>query len=95
VESFNVETVVRARLKGNIYKGKIVAVEPSLQAVFVDIGSEKNGFLPFGEIHPEYYSKEIDPDTHWKDLNITEMIRKGQEVLVEVVKDPTGTKGAK
>lgn len=94
VESFHVETVSRIQTKGNIYKGRITAVEPNLQAAFVDIGAEKNGFLAFSEIHPEYYCKPVEPDTHWKGLNIQDVIRKGQGVLVEVVKEATGTKGA-
>ena len=94
VESFHIETMVLAQQKGNIYKGKIAAVEPNLQAAFVEIGTGKNGFLPFSDIHPEYYSKEVDPNTHWKDLNIQDVVRKGTEVLVEVVKEATGNKGA-
>ncbi|MDH3393809.1 MAG: ribonuclease E/G [Desulfobulbaceae bacterium] len=94
VESFHIETMVLAQQKGNIYKGKIAAVEPNLQAAFVEIGTGKNGFLPFGDIHPEYYCKEVDPGTHWKDLNIQDVVRKGTEVLVEVVKEATGNKGA-
>lgn len=94
VESFHVETITRVQAKGNIYKAKITAVEPNLHAAFVDFGTGKNGFLPFSDIHPEYYYAEIDPNTHWKDLNIQDVIRKGQEVLVEVVKEPTGNKGA-
>ncbi|MCK9294078.1 MAG: Rne/Rng family ribonuclease [Desulfobulbaceae bacterium] len=92
--SFHVETVSSAQTKGNIYKGIITAIEPNLQAVFVDMGIERNGFLPFGDIHPEYYCKEVPASTHWKDLKIQEVIRKGQEVLVEVVKEATGNKGA-
>ncbi|MFA7382049.1 MAG: Rne/Rng family ribonuclease [Desulfurivibrionaceae bacterium] len=94
VESFYVETVSQAQTKGNIYKGKVTAVEASLQAAFVDYGSEKNGFLPFGDIHPEYYATETAVDTHWKDLPIQKVLSKGQEVLVEVVKEATGNKGA-
>ncbi len=94
VEAFHVETIVREKTKGNIYKGKIVAVEPSLQAAFVDIGTEKNGFLPFGDIHPEYYCREVDENTHWTELHIQDVISKGQEVLVEVVKEAAGSKGA-
>lgn len=94
VESFNTETVVRAQTKGNIYKGIITAIEPNLQAAFVDMGTGKNGFLPFSDIHPEYYCKEVPKGTHWKRLKIQEVIRRGQEVLVEVVKEPTGNKGA-
>ncbi|MDR9500313.1 MAG: Rne/Rng family ribonuclease [Desulfurivibrionaceae bacterium] len=94
VESFNVETVVQAQSKGNIYKGIISAIEPNLQAAFVDMGTGKNGFLAFGDIHPEYYCKEVGRNSHWKSLNIQDVIMKGQEVLVEVVKDATGNKGA-
>ena len=94
VESFYIETMVHAQQKGNIYKGKIAAVEPNLQAAFVEIGTGKNGFLPFSDIHPEYYCKDIEPGTHWKDLNIQDVVKKGTEVLVEVVKEATGNKGA-
>lgn len=93
IESFHVQTVSREQTKGNIYKGKIAAVEPSLQTAFVDIGTEKNGFLPFGDIHPEYYYSDVAPDTHWKKLKIQDVIRKGQEVLIEVVKESVGNKG--
>ncbi len=94
VESFYVETVSQAQTKGNIYKGRVTAVEANLQAAFVDYGTEKNGFLPFGDIHPEYYANEVAADTHWKDLPIQDVLSKGQEVLVEVVKEATGNKGA-
>ncbi len=94
VESFYVETVSQAQTKGNIYKGRVTAVEANMQAAFVDYGSEKNGFLPFGDIHPEYYATEVAVDTHWKDLPIQKVLSKGQEVLVEVVKEATGNKGA-
>lgn len=92
--SFHVETVVSAKQKGNIYKGKIVSVEANLQAAFVDIGTGKNAFLAFSEIHPEYYANEEDQDKHWKDLSIKKVIHEGQEILVEVVKEATGNKGA-
>lgn len=94
VESFHVETVVHAQTKGNIYKGKITAVEPNLQAAFVDIGTEKNAFLPFSDVHPEYYYKQVAPGKTWKNLSIQQVLRKGQEVLVQIVKEAAGTKGA-
>ena len=94
MESFHVETIASAQTKGNIYKCKVVSVETNLQAAFVDLGTGKNGFLPFGEIHPEYYSKGTSTDSHWKDLKIKEAIKEGQEMLVEVVKEATGNKGA-
>ncbi|MCF6290679.1 MAG: Rne/Rng family ribonuclease [Desulfobacterales bacterium] len=96
IESFHVNTVVREQTKNNIYKGRITAVELNLQAAFVDIGTGKNGFLPFNEIHPEYF--DIDTEqavtTNWRDLDIRKVLHKGQEVLVQVVKEVTGNKGA-
>jgi len=94
VESFHVTTVVHEQTKGNIYKGRVTAIEPNLQVAFIDIGTEKNGFLPFSEIHPEYYSCDKAAQKHWKDLHIQDVIKKGQEILVQVVKETTGTKGA-
>ena len=94
VESFHVTTVVHEQTKGNIYKGRVTAIEPNLQVAFIDIGTGKNGFLPFSEIHPEYYSCDKAAQKHWKDLHIQDVIKKGQEILVQVVKETTGTKGA-
>lgn len=99
--SLHVSTVGRAQTKSNIYKAKIVAVEPSLQAAFIDYGTEKNGFLPFAEIHPEYYKENLSDEVrrlieaeHWKKLSITDVIERGQEVLAQVVKEEIGKKGA-
>jgi ribonuclease E len=55
LEDFEFESITQKNLKGNIYLGKVSRIEPSLQAAFVDIGSDKNGFLAFGEIHPNYF----------------------------------------
>src|SRR5580658_8875250 len=55
LEDFDVETATKKQLKGNIYLAKIVRVEPSLQAAFVEYGGGRHGFLAFGEIHPDYY----------------------------------------
>ena len=55
VSDFDVETTTKPQIKGNIYLAKVIRVEPSLQAAFVDYGAGKNGFLPFSEIHPDYY----------------------------------------
>ena len=101
LESIHVSTVARTQTKNNIYKARIVAIEPSLQAAFVDYGTEKNGFLPFSEIHPEYYKQDLSDDIkrlvdshQWKKLSITDVIEKGQEVLAQVVKEEVGKKGA-
>jgi len=101
LESIHVSTVSRTQTKSNIYKARIVAIEPSLQAAFVDYGTEKNGFLPFSEIHPEYYKQDLSPEIQhqvenhqWKKINITEVLEKGQEILAQVVKEEVGKKGA-
>ncbi len=94
VESFHVTTVIHEQTKGNIYKGRVTAIEPNLQVAFIDVGTVKNGFLPFSEIHPEYYADDKAAQKHWKDLNIQDVMKKGQEILVQVVKEASGTKGA-
>src|SRR5215213_790736 len=55
LEDFDVETSTKRQLKGNIYLAKVIRVEPSLQAAFVEYGGNRHGFLAFGEIHPDYY----------------------------------------
>jgi ribonuclease E len=55
LEDFDVETAGRKQIKGNIYLAKVIRVEPSLQAAFVEYGGNRHGFLAFGEIHPDYY----------------------------------------
>ncbi len=60
VSDFDVETTTKPQIKGNIYLAKVIRVEASLQAAFVDYGTGKNGFLPFSEIHPDYY--QITPE---------------------------------
>ncbi|RWX50870.1 ribonuclease E [Candidatus Electrothrix marina] len=101
LESFHVNTVVRERTKNNIYKGRIVSIEANLQAAFVEIGTGRNGFLPFNDIHPEYYRQDVSEQSRqlinqqqWKKLKIEDVIKRGQEVLVQVVKEVTGNKGA-
>lgn len=101
LESFHVSTVEREATKNNIYKGRIVSIEANLQVAFVDIGTGRNAFLPFGEIHPEYYRenitdrvRELVNQQQWRKLKIEEVMQKGQEVLVQVVKEVTGNKGA-
>jgi len=90
LEDFYIETVGEEEKVGNIYKGIIEKIEPSLQACFVNIGLEKNGFLPFNEIHPEYYVRPVHPD---RPAPIQSLIKEGQEVLVQVTKEMPGRKG--
>ena len=59
IKDFEFESKSKKHLKGNIYLGKVTRIEASLQAAFIDIGFEKNGFLAFGEIHPNYFQIPI------------------------------------
>ena len=77
--------------KANIYKGKITRIEPSLEAAFVDYGSERHGFLPLKEIAREYFP---DHYTHQGRPNIRDVLSEGQEVIVQVDKEERGNKGA-
>ncbi len=76
---------------GNIYKGVIQNVEPSLQAVFVSYGNDRNGFLQVGDIHPEYFQEEPGGRSGF---DLKKMLKKGQPVLVQVQKEPSEIKGA-
>lgn len=137
VEELDVDTSTKKQIKGNIYLAKIVRVEPSLQAAFVDYGGNRHGFLAFNEIHPDYYQipvadrealkamlkkaedDEMEPiqagetnsdvevvsetendirtriyPSFIKRYKIQEVIRQGQVMLVQVVKEERGNKGA-
>ncbi len=84
-----IEPVARDSCKGNIYRGVIARVEPSLQSAFVDFGRDKQGFLPVGEIHPK-----LRPENADKRAPIQELLRAGQQVIVQVQRDEIGQKGA-
>lgn len=93
LEDFSIETAAGELTRGNVYKGVVTRVEPSLQAAFVDYGTDRNGFLQQHEIHSDYYvdgpvaSKKGSPP-------IRQLIQRGQELLVQVTKEPSGNKGA-
>ncbi len=103
--------------KNNIYLGTVSRVEPSLQAAFIEFGSEKKAFLPFDEIHPSYFkiphnekilvnesekNVEIDDDkqnkknflSFYRKYKIQDVIKKDQVLLIQIVKEERGTKGA-
>ncbi len=86
---FYVESSAKQQVKGNIYKGVVSSILPSLQAAFVDFGHKKNGFLQLREIMPELYL-----DKQEGKRNIQRAVSKGQEILVQVEKDEHDTKGA-
>ncbi|MBR6231815.1 MAG: ribonuclease E/G, partial [Alphaproteobacteria bacterium] len=139
VEELDVDTKIKKQIKGNIYLAKVVRVEPSLQACFVEYGGNRHGFLAFGEIHPDYYqipvadreelkrqiaeaekakteakeetetnnSESSDVElvheaeetlrqkpTFLKKYKIQEVIHPGQVMLIQVVKEERGNKGA-
>ncbi len=89
LEEFHLETTIKESIQGNIYKGIITRIEPSLQAVFVDYGGERHGFLQMQEVHSDYYQ-----DTPDGERNLSKMIKRGQELIVQVNKDPIMHKGA-
>ena len=87
----NIELSSNERKKANIYKGKITRIEPSLEAAFVNYGAERHGFLPLKEISSEYFIKEIEPGSR---TNIKEVLKEGQEIVVQIDKEERGKKGA-
>ncbi len=87
----DIEVPSREQKKANIYKGRITRIEPSLEAAFVDYGSERHGFLPLKEISRSYF-RDGAPETGR--INIKDVLREGQEVLVQVEKEERGNKGA-
>lgn len=90
LQELDVELSSRGQNRGNIYKGLVVNIEPSLQAAFVEYGENKAGFLPLSEIHPQCY---VNGGTGRR-VSIREVLKRGQEILVQVVKDEVGGKGA-
>lgn len=88
----DIESLARDQKKSNIYKGKITRVEPSLEAAFVDFGGNRHGFLPLKEISREYFSK--GPSDIKGRVNIADVLKEGQEIIVQVDKEERGTKGA-
>jgi len=91
---YYVEMVHQAKTRGHIYKGKIHNIDPALQAAFINYGAERNGFLQIDEVHPEYYQLVQGPPRKTKYPPIQKVLKKNQELLVQVVKEPTGQKGA-
>lgn len=88
----------RERLVGNIYKGKVQNVLPGMQAAFVDIGLERNAFLYVGDIQTdksEFTFNGISPTIPNGASNIKDIVKIGQEIMVQIVKEPVGTKGAR
>ncbi|QJC55490.1 Ribonuclease E [Polaromonas vacuolata] len=87
---YEIEIEGREQRKGNIYKAVVTRVEPSLEACFVDYGEDRHGFLPFKEISRQYFAQGVPVNQ----ARISDVIREGQEMLVQVEKEERGNKGA-
>ncbi|MCL5967946.1 MAG: Rne/Rng family ribonuclease [Betaproteobacteria bacterium] len=87
---YEIEIEGREQRKGNIYKAVVTRVEPSLEACFVDYGEERQGFLPFKEIGRQYFQGNTAP----AQARIQDVIKEGQELLVQIEKEERGNKGA-
>ena len=85
----DIENINEVRRKGNIYKGIVTRVEPSLGAAFINFGADRHGFLPFKEVAPQFYPKDKKGR-----LSITDCLYKNQEIIVQVEKEERGNKGA-
>ncbi len=92
LSELDIEIAGQQQTKGNIYKAVVVRVEPGLQAAFVDYGAERHGFLQTGEIHPNLHPPKKSDSKEYPRIN--EILHRGQEILVQVVKGERGTKGA-
>ncbi len=89
LEEFNIETAAKKITQGNIYKGTIVRIEPSLQAAFIEYGDERHGFLQLEEIHQDYFA-----NAESREKTIDKLLKPGQEIIVQIVKDRIMKKGA-
>ncbi|MBV1874200.1 MAG: ribonuclease E [Gammaproteobacteria bacterium] len=87
----DIEHRTREQKKSNVYKGRITRVEPSLEAAFVNFGSDRHGFLPLKEISKEYFKNNASGPGR---VNIKDAIKSGQEIIVQVDKEERGNKGA-
>ncbi len=121
LEDFDFETASKKNLKGNIYLAKVIRIEPSLQAAFVEYGGDRHGFLAFDDIHPDYFRipiaeraeiesaeektiqevEDVEEEGFvprrlniYKNYKIQEVLKRGQIMLVQVVKEERGNKGA-
>ena len=101
LEEFYQERASAGSLVGNIYKGKVTNVEPSIQAAFIDFGEGRNGFLHITDLHPSYFSGKHHEETEQVGSKtprherppIQKCLKRGQDILVQVLKEGIGTKG--
>jgi ribonuclease E len=89
----DIESTNREQKKSNIYMGRVVRIEPSLEAAFVDYGAERHGFLPFKEIAHALFKDNLQDGQHGR-INIKDVLKQDQEFIVQVEKEERGNKGA-
>ncbi|HEY1100994.1 MAG TPA: Rne/Rng family ribonuclease, partial [Myxococcota bacterium] len=87
----DIENQARSKHKGNIYKGIVANVEDSLEAAFIEFGDDKQAFLALSEVRPSLYPAELRGNRRPK---ISDVLKRGQEIIVQVTKDEIGNKGA-
>jgi ribonuclease E len=87
----SIEIPSREQKKSNIYRGRVTRVEPSLEAAFVDYGAQRHGFLPLKEVSKDYFQAQNPSQGR---MNIKDLLREGQELIVQVEKEERGNKGA-
>ena len=95
LQEVHIERESKRGIVGNIYKGKVSRVLPGMQAAFVDIGLEKAAFLHASDIVPHTECVAENEKKQFQVRDISELVRQGQDIVVQVVKDPLGTKGAR
>ncbi|ENE9916061.1 ribonuclease G [Yersinia enterocolitica] len=95
LQEIHIEREAKRGIVGNIYKGRVSRVLPGMQAAFVDIGLDKAAFLHASDIMPHTECVAGDEQKNFNVRDIAELVRQGQDLMVQVVKDPLGTKGAR
>jgi len=94
LQELDIESAHKVQTKSNIYKGTVTKVEASLQAAFVEYGASRQGFLPLHDIHPDYWKEGADKNADPRKVNIQDVLAPKQSLLVQVVKEERGNKGA-
>ena len=94
LQELDIESAHKVQTKSNIYKGTVTKVEASLQAAFVEYGSGRQGFLPLQDVHPDYWKEGVDKSTDPRKVNIQDVLEAKTSILVQVVKEERGNKGA-
>ncbi|GAA5194511.1 ribonuclease G [Ferrimonas gelatinilytica] len=95
LQEVHIERSTKRGIVGNIYRGKVTRVLPGMQAAFVDIGHERAAFLHASDIVPHTECVDVSEAKQFRSEDIASLVRQGQDIMVQVVKDPLGTKGAR